>query len=209
MAITYAELTDEVVENLEIDNDSTSLTRFKVVASINSAQKTLLNILPVEYLKNAVRTSTFDLEEDTADYQWPSDFVRVVQMWLNYSAAITYENEGKEAALYVPNKFMEPITNLAKEFMPMYDINIEGGFRIAPLPTTDMVNGGMLRYIWQVPDISTTQDSMFEEELKNLLVFRATALSANVENYNPKLAADYKDYYDKELAGFLPKENKK
>jgi len=216
--ITYAELTNAVIENLEID--SSDLARFKVVSSINSAQLTLLNILPVDWLKNAVKTTTFNLLKDFKAYQWPSDFIRVRQIWLDYSAAITTTNVGKEASRYDDERFMKVFYGIGSAAYPFYE-HIESGFAIDPIPTTDsgsddtngndisVADGGRMRYVWRIPDIasgSPNQDSMLDDNLKNLLVWRGTSLAAMVENYNQQLAAEMNALYQDELKNFLPKE---
>lgn len=203
--ITHEELKSEVLANLELG--SSDATRFKVFESLNSAQLTLLNILPIEYLKNAVKTAKFNLVNGNARYQWPDDFIRIVQMWISYSAGISSAAPGREASLYNPEETIVPIGRLASANFPFYDIHTEGGFELQPIPSLDLTAGGRLRYVYQLPAISETddQDSLLEADLKNLLIWRATALSCMVDNYNPQRAAQYEKLYQQELQSFKPK----
>lgn len=203
----YDTLTGEVIANLEIN--SSDLSRFKVLESLNSAQITLLNMLPVEHLRNAVKTSTFDLVQNVVAYQWPPDFLRVLNIWLDFSSSISIDNRGREAMLYENERFFKGISEVSTQNYPFFDTNIENGFEIRPKPSANVTSGGRLRYIYKMLDISTEQKSLLSPALKNLLVFRATALSARVENYNHQLGNEYESYYEKELQNFLPKEERK
>jgi len=203
----YTTLTNAVIENLEID--SADLTRFKVLSSLNSAQLTLLQVLPVEHLTNAIATSKFNLVSGQVAYQWPCDFVRVVSIWVDFANPITIANTGTQATLWEEELFWETIDTIAHTYFPFYDPHLEGGFEIRPTPSINVSNGGRIRYVWKITDISVSQKSLLAPKLQNLLIFRATHLSALVEAYNIELAERYKRLYDEELAKFLPKEETK
>lgn len=205
--MTYADLTGEVIANLEID--SSDLDRFKVLDSLNSAQLTILNVMPAEHLVNAITTATFNLVANQAAYQWPSDFLRVVSMWLDFSASIDVDNRGVEAVKWNQERFWQTIDTIATSRFPFYDNHVEGGFEIRPKPSANVTDGGRLRYVWRLPEISASQDSLLDDKFKNLLVFRATSLSALVEAYNRELAGDYAKLYQEELSRFMPKEERK
>lgn len=205
--ITYAELTSEVLANLEIG--TSDLTRFKVLEHLNSAQLSLLNSLPIPLLNDVVKTSLFNLTNGVSAYQWPPDLIRFSQMWLNFSAGITLTAPGAEVSLWTPDTFIAPIKDVATTSYPYVDIDIEQGFAIYPTPTASVTEGGRIRYVYKIPDIATSQPSLLNANLKNLLVFRATAMSAMIENYNHELASKYDEYYREELATLLPKSEKK
>lgn len=205
--MNYNTLTGLVVANLEID--SSDLTRFKVLESLNSAQLTLLNILPSEHLINAVATARLNLVENQVAYQWPNDLVRIITVWVDFENPISNTNRGREATKWEQERHFSTMDTIATSRFPFYDPHIEGGFEIRPAPSSSVTNGGRLRYIWRVPDIATDQASLLEPKLQNLLVFRATSLSALVEGYNQKLSGDYNRLYTEELQRFIPKEETK
>ncbi|NOY58912.1 MAG: hypothetical protein GXO75_08250 [Calditrichaeota bacterium] len=206
--IKYTELRDAVLGFLEID--STDKDRFQVDENLNKAQEHLLLILPLEFISNAVKTSKTDLKAGQSAYQWPDDYIRFVAAWVDYKNTITYSNPGKpctplpdERFIYIGNK-----QTFASENFPMIDLNVENGFAIYPEPQTTVTEGIRIRYVYSLPNISSTQDSLLRYSLKNLLVYYATSLSALIENYRPNLASAMQQLFQDELNGMLPKEEK-
>ena len=207
--IPYTELRDADLGYLEIDSSDT--TRFQVDESLNRAQEHLLLILPLEYISNAVKTAKTNLVSGQADYQWPDDYIRMVEVWVDYTKPITYSNTGKvctplpdESVMYVGDR-----TQFASKNFPMIDLNVENGFAIYPVPDANVTDGIRIRYVYSLPNISSTQDSLLRYSLKNLLVYYATSLSALVENYRPELASAMQQLFQDELKGMLPKEERK
>lgn len=177
-----------------------------VIDALNAAQLMLLNTLPVFHLKNAIKTAKFDLVENTGAYQHPSDLIRIYQIWLDYSAAITESNAGAEATAYDEMNFIRPFWEVGSSRYPFYDPHVENGFAISPVPSADMSNGGRIRYVYKLPAISRTQPSLLADNLRNLLVFRAVAQCAGIEGYDAALAKQYEQLFENELAAFMPKE---
>ena len=204
--ITYAELTTEVIGNLEID--STDFGRFKVVENLNAAQLELLNILPIKFISNVVKSTNFHLLQNVVAYQWPNDWLRFIMAWVDYSAAITVDNTGTEFTLWIADNFQVPMSDIATASFPFIDIEIEGGYEIRPKPTADLDDGGRLRYVWKPPAIAVSQPSLMNFNLKNLLVYRTTELSANIDNYRPDLGDKFGGFYVRELNSFMPKKEK-
>lgn len=210
MSILYTELLGAVVGHLEID--ATDASRFEFDANIATAQLGLLNALPFKFLKNAVTTTKTNIDDGIHLYQWPSDFVRFHELWLSYDAAIN------EAAGVYGNKAQEydgeqahikNIASLATKRYPYIDIDVEGGYGIYPVPSADQATGQRIRYIWQIPNPTITQDCLLEYNLRNLLIFRATQLCALVDEFNIQLAQEMGKNYTEELNLFLPKKGKK
>lgn len=203
--IEYSELVTPVVNNLEIGNNATDIERFNIVSNLNAIQLQLLNTLDAKYLVSAVRTVRFAVTSGVSEYQWPESFIRFRQLRIDYENPISESNEGIEAIIYDPSKHHLPINSLASKRYPMIDLDIEQGFKIAPTPTASVSNGFQLKYIYKLPEISPSQNSLLTANCKNLLIFGATMLSALVDNYRPDLSKFYAQLYQDELKRFLPK----
>ena len=201
--ITYAELTTEVIQNLEIA--SADLSKFGVVEKLNEAQLDLLNTLPSRYLSNATRTGMIDFTLDTALFQFPDDFIRFLQLRVDYTAAITETNRGTECLEWESDKHFQGIDAIATKNYPFVNLEIEAGFEVRPAPGATVTNGIWLKYIYRLPDIATGQNSLLHQGFKNLLIHRATQLCSMVDNYRPDMAGRFKKLYDEELQRFLPK----
>ena len=201
MSISQATLTAEVVKTLEIDN--TDLSRFKVYEHLNQAQLFLLNKMPAKHLTAGIATATFNLVSGQTLYQWPSDFLRLIQIWLNYSASV--ETSEREASRWDSDQFLRSFNAMGTVNFPFYDARREAGFAISPAPSADQATGGRIQYVQRHPEISATQDSLMDARFKNLLIYRAVALSALVEDYSPNLNERYMALFEQELENFMPK----
>ena len=206
--ITYAVLKAEVLGRLEID--VTDATRFKVDESLAHAQRAILNSLPEQHIANAIRTSRFDLVANTASYQHPEDYLRFTDLWLDYEAEITTTNLGRYATpLESSTGFIRNPADKATKRYPYVDLEVEGGISIYPVPAVDQTNGGRIRYIQLLPAPTDIQNCLLNERLQNLLVYKATAMSALVEEFNLNLAKVMNELFDKELAEFVPRKDKR
>ena len=205
--ITYAELKADVVGMLEIDN--TDADRFLLDENLRKAQLTLLNTLPFRYLTNAIKTVKANLSNGVNLYQWPSDYVRFIEMWVDFTNPITASNEGRKIVEYEDSDFYTPtIGDLASKNYPYIDLNVEGGFGIYPVPDKDVTSGWRLRYVWQTPNPTAVQDCLLEYNLKNLLVYRTVELCAIIEEHNIVLSEKAGKMFTDELNLFLPKKVK-
>lgn len=204
--ITYTELTEAVAKNLEINN--TDIDKYNVLASLNSAQWTLINTLPFDFIANAISLTRGALTANRPFYQWPPDFVRFVQAWVSYTSKISDSNRGVPLTEYKSDHHFKPMAEIGTTNFPFINNHIEGGYEIRPAPTADQASGILLRYVWKLPDIAVLQDCLLDINLKNLLVFRATALSAIIDNYRPDLGALFDAKFETGLSRFLPKEEK-
>ena len=211
MSMTYASLSLEVAGRLEIG--STDVDKFKVQDSLNEAQRHILSTFDIRFLTEAVKTVRGNLVNATVMYQYPADFMRYIQLWLNYSAEIPNgdpANIGKPARLMIDDEIVQTNRNmLANVTYPSVSLGVEGGFEIRPAPTAAQSNGFRLRYVYQLPEIAAAQDCLFRTAKRNLVVFYATMLSAAVENYRPDLVSTYKALYDEEAGPMLPKSETK
>jgi len=204
--IPYAELTNESIGYLEID--STDLDRYQVVESLNAAQLELLNILPIKFISNVVKSTNFHLQQNVVAYQWPNDWLRFLMAWVDYDAAIDVDNRGTELTIWIADNFQVPMSEIATASYPFIDIEIEGGYEIRPKPSANMSNGGRLRYVWKPMPIDASQPSLLNYNLKNLLIYKAVELSAMVDNYRPDLSKKFGEFYIRELNNFMPKKEK-
>lgn len=205
--IAYSELTAAVIGIMEIDN--TDADRFNVDINLAIAQQGLLNVLPSRFLKNAIKTVKGDLSNGVSLYQWPDDFFRRLNVWADYSAEISESNPGAKCIPYDPDEHVLPIQDLGSITYPFIDMDVEGGFGLYPVPSSDQTNGLRIRYVWKLPNPASTQPCLLNYDLKNLMVFKTVQLCALVEEFNIELSREYGRLYDDELAKFLPKKEKK
>lgn len=201
--ITTATLKAFVGGYLKID--STDYDRFQIEESLNAAQRHLLSILPAHIISEAVKNVKGDLDQDVRFYQWPSDFIRALRLWLNYDDEIADAAPGQPAKHVDDPSSVESYWSQATTLYPLYGTHVEGGFEIMPVPTADQANGFRLQYVQLFPAISDVQDSMMPAHLTNLMVYYATMLSAGVEGAFPEIISQMRDLYREELEIFLPK----
>jgi hypothetical protein len=209
MSITYTELKNAVVGQLEIDADDAA--RYELDGNLAAAQLGILNALPFKYLTNAITTTKLDIDTGVHLYQWPSDYVRLIELWLDYAVTIDESAGvyGNKAQVYDgEGAHVVNIASLATKRYPYVDDNVEGGYGIYPVPSANVTDGQRIRYIWKLPNPTSVQNCMLEYNLRNLMVFRATSLCALVDEFNVALSAKMEDLYAKELQTFLPKKGK-
>ena len=211
MSIPYSELTSEVVANLEID--SSDLSRYQVVEKLNIAQLEIINTLPSKWIANIITTRRFNLLDPSNPnnhlYQYPGDFLRYVEAWIDFVNPITRDNRGSPLFEWIADNHHQTIDQVATTLYPIIDIEREGGYEIRPAPTVAVEGGGVLRYVWRVPAIDTDQPSLLNYNLKPLLLHRGTELSALVDNYRPDLSSAHKKLFEENLAKFMPKREKR
>jgi len=199
MSIDYnTEIKPEVMHNLDLDaTDTDAEARYQILESANAAQRLVIEQAPIAKLDNIIQNATGKLLGSVAYYQWPSDFIRFVRLWVDYAYAITDSNLGRLCTLQKDGNFT--INSLDKQVdsnNPKYAI-IDGGFELRPMPNSDLVDGFLLEYIYNLPEISATQPSLLRVNLKNALIFKATELAAlkggnRIEHAN-KYAELYKE----------------
>lgn len=211
MSISAAELSAEVLGNLELDASVTAdVARFKIYENLSAAQLHLINILPIQYLRDGIKTTLVKLLKDEAEYQWPVDFCRFIALWLDFGNPIIVTgastNHGKRVTEYDADRHHQPIKSIGTTTYPFVDVNSQDGYIISPAPTAEVIDGGRLRYVYKPPNIAVAQDSALNPNLKNLLIYKATEMSALIDQYRPDLADRFKGLYRDELQGFLPKE---
>ena len=206
--IPYTELLNESLGLLEIDSNDAE--RFLIDQSLWQAQRHLLNVLPNQFLINAIKTTRFNLVVRTRDYQWPTDHVRTVEMWVDYLYTITVLNPGRKVTPYrLLDRHVSNIDSIASKNYPFYDDNVEGGFGLYPVPDANVTEGCRLRYVWDIPAPTSTQECLLETNLKNLLIYKAVSLSALIEEHNLELSKQMNAKFVTELQLFLPKEKEK
>ncbi len=205
--ITYAEITTLVAGNIKIDYNATDLARFKVVDNINAAVREILNTMPSEFLSEAIKTITFNLAINVSAYQFPTDYVRFIKMWIRWTSTTKFIECG-ELPVSVGDTDLSLDNQPSKEF-PKVDLSAERGFYVLPTPTANCTNGGRMKYIYQFPAVATDQDCMLDVKWKNFIAARASMLSAGVEGSKPDLVTLWAGVYNAERNFFLPKSEKK
>lgn len=201
--ISESTLTNNVIKNLEID--ASDFQRFKVYENLNLAQIEIINSLPVAFFANINKTSEIDLTENVAKYDWPDDFVRYIAIWVSYENEITDVNEGNRASEFDREKFTLNFQRAGTKGYPFIDLDAEGGFYISPAPENNQGNGIRIRYIKKPQDIASGVNSELDSRFQALLEYKATALSAMVENRRPDLHDRFDAHYKSALKVFLPK----
>ena len=176
-----------------------------VIDAINEAQLDILNTLPERFLSNAIKTAKADIAANTALYQFPDDLMRLVEVRVDYAAAISETNRGKQALEYIPEEHFGSIDEIATRNYPFFTPDIEKGFEVYPTVSAAVTNGLWIKYIYRLPSVSDNQDCLLDKRLKNLLVYRATSLCCSFEGFDEKLAGKYNQYYNDELKRLLPK----
>jgi len=205
--ISSGELVAEVLHNLDMDNDAEAQEKFDVYNKLNEAQRAILRNAPVSQVDNILKTVTGNLQNGLPYYQWPSDFVRLSDLFVDYETSITDTNPGVEAIM--PPSGVFQIRNLdlqpSKTYPAMF--YVDGGFELRPIPDRDVTDGFMLRYVYEPPAISATQDSLLRNDLRSALVFKATSLCAMVNSFDLNMADRYEALFQQEIKG-LWSENK-
>jgi hypothetical protein len=185
--------------------DSTDKTRFLVTDNLNAAQRHLLTILPASMISDAIKTVKGTLAQNVRAYQYPTDLVRALRLWLCYTAPITIANPGYVAREVKDVSTLSSIHQIGTTLYPIVGFDVEGGFEVAPMPTANQTDGFRLRYVYRLPDMSAGQDSVLPAQFTNLLVYYAAMLSASVEMYDPALSQAMAAAFKDELELFLPK----
>ena len=201
--IAASDLVDEVLSNLELDgNIAANLTRFKVYDNLSAVQRFLIRQLPLTEIDTAIKTVKFNLTTNVVAIQWPSDYARFVKLWMDFTNPITDINQGRLLTEAKNGEFNIDITDYqpTTEY-PKFEF-IEGGFAIRPIPSSSVTNGGRLRHVQQLPKISAAQDSLLREDLRNLMVYRGTALCAMVDDYSPDISTRFNALFVQEGASF-------
>jgi len=200
--ITGTALKAEVVAHLELNNDATTVSRYKVYENINAAVRYICRVFPLSEIDNAIKTAKGNLLNGISAYQWPSDFIRLIQLWIDFNEAITQTNDGYEAILTRDGKFYpNSLDQRPTQFLPKFDF-VEGGFDIRPVPSQDLSSGIRLRYVQAFPAVSDSQNCLLREDLRNAIVLKAASLCCFVDNYNANLGIALNKQFIDEFQAF-------
>jgi len=197
--IEYSDIIADVAGYLEMDDSDTELlSKFDIVNKANNAQREIIRLAPLTVVDDLIKSVTGNLSEDISTYQWPSDYARFSNLYVDYSAEITLTNQGVEAIPASENTFQVRSLDMRPQTgYPMYSF-ISGGFELQPAPSADQDNGWMLRYVYRIPDIEDgSQDCVLRADLQNVLVFKTVALCAAVGKYDIPMSERFdKMFYD-------------
>ena len=98
--IEYSEILAETIANLKMDyTDAEVLDKFDVLNKINAAQRSILRLAPISQVDNILKTVTGDLQINVPTMAWPSDYVRVSKLFVDYLTTISNTNPGVEATM--------------------------------------------------------------------------------------------------------------
>ena len=191
--MTLAVLTAEVLGRLKLR--AQDATRFKITDSLNEAQRWILTHADSRLIKNAVRSEKFNLKASIGSMQLPSEFVRVLPhgAWMDYFAEISDTNPGRPVRILFDGEVHEGsnIYSVPSIDFPQISFGIEGGILIRPVPAATRANGLRLLYVQMLPTISSTQECLLDVSLENCTIYKATSLSAMIENYSPTMAESF------------------
>lgn len=193
-------LKNEVLSRLELAANTETITRFKVWENINAAIVRILRLFPIEIIDNALKTARADLKSGQGSYQWPSDFLRVFRLRVDYSQTIDNSNTGVDVDLYNDNS-PAPLDRRGSVFLPFAEV-IEGGFKLFPVPSSNVTHGIELKYVYRLPTVSSTQVCLLREDLRNAIVSEAASLCCYVDGYDTQLGADLHSQFIEEFKMF-------
>jgi hypothetical protein len=182
---------------LKIEIDSTDATRWDVYGALNEAQRDLINILPSHFLP--VKTAAKDITSGVYLYQFPDDLVQrdggLVHAWIN----------GYEARILRVHEHVNQLSldRQPSAFYPVVWLRAERGYDLLPHPTSSVTDGQLLSYVYQLPVISASQPSLFDANLRNLLVYRAATSAALNEAKKADVAKACYEMYKQELAKYI------
>jgi hypothetical protein len=111
-------LVSEICKNLQIDNTSLNVSRFKIEENINQAQRHLLMTLPIEKIQEGVFVGYGDMAAGTTDYNLPNDCIRLVRIYVDFSGTITGTNRGRELITVPAAGFAQD--NIDRQSMNLY-----------------------------------------------------------------------------------------
>lgn len=181
----------------KVEIDSTDSDRWDIYGALNEAQRDLLNVLPI-YLLPA-KTASRPITANYYLYQYPADFVQ------RADGLIHAKLFGNEARI-IPMD--QPVNQLSLDQQPTFKypiiwLHAERGYEILPHPIADDSDGQILTFIYQLPTISASQVSLFDQGLRSLLVYRAAMSAAANEAKKPEIAKLCVELYQHELAKFI------
>jgi len=195
-------LTAAVAGNIRINNNAVDLLRWQVLANLNAAKRMILASAPLEMLDEP-KTVLCDFKSAFSAYQWPADYIRFVKIWVRYSA-----NSRFIECRPLADDSLESPVSLDRQgtiTSPKVGLNLERGYVLQPTPAADVSGGIRLRYIYDLPDMSDTQDCLLDVKWRNLLEFKASELSAAVEGSKPDLVTKFGDKFTEAWKLMIPK----
>jgi len=180
MSIDYnTEIKLEVMHNLDLDaTDTDAEARFQILESANAAQRIVIEVAPLDRIDNIVKNLAGQLVINTANYSWPSDYVRFIGLWIDYTNAITDSNLGRAVTRKKNGDFTIKSLDRSHDRQNPKWAPINNGFELRPMPSVTLTDGYLLRFVYNPPAISASQTSPFRSDLKNALIFKATELAA-------------------------------
>jgi len=204
MSIAYSDIYTEISNNLQID--TADRDKFNMQNTVNRAQLLLLNILPAEFITNAIKTKKLSIFNGESGLQLPDNFIRLEACWIDYVNPITDSNTGTSIRISEVGDIglMTNLDTMASKEFPTASLSAQGGWEIDPIPDADVVNGFRAKYIYMLPDITDTQNCLLRDRLRNLLVFAATAYSAAVNNHDNARSGQFWDKFTFELEMLYP-----
>ncbi len=200
--ISTTTLTAAVAGNIRINNNATDLLRWQVLANLNAAKRMILTSAPIDMLDNP-KTVLCDFLNAYSGYQWPTDYIRFVKVWVRYSANSRFI----ECTPLADDSLESPVSldRQGTPTSPKVGLNLERGYVLQPTPAVDVTAGIRLRYIYDLPDMSATQDCLLDVKWRNLLEFKASELSAGVEGSKPDLVTMFSNKFTEAWKLMIPK----
>lgn len=204
--MTLTILTAEVLGRLKLRAQDS--VRFKITDSLNEAMRWILTHADSRLIKNAVRSELFTLTGNIGSMQLPDEFIRILPhgAWVDYFDEISATNPGREARIIWDGEIHDGSNILATPSIdfPQISFGIEGGILIRPVPVATQLSGMRLMYVQMLPLISSTQECLLDSSLKNCVIYKASSLSAMIENFSPTMSESFGKLANDEL-GIKPK----
>lgn len=143
---------------------------------------------------------TPDLVANTSKYALPSDFIKIRRLEVSYVTGTERRKATRFA--FESNARQWDSTNYGATSSPLYDLT--GNYlRILPVPTANVTDGIYCEYIYQVPDMSASTDTInipYPDRYGNLIVIGACAQLLRKGQQEEATAAKYEDVFQVGLA---------
>jgi len=205
MSVVTAVLVNDVLRNLELDSavsNADQIDKFLVYENLNAAQDDILRSFPLSTIPKAVKRTLGSLTNTEDQYDYETNNIRVLELFLSYSAAISDNNQGREAVLVKNGNFSTlSLDQRPTTLFPRFRLE-DTKFAIRPVPTADQANGYLVKYIIRLTQMSSGVDCDLDQTLRNALAFRATQYCALVDGYDLALSAKFEELFNQQLVIF-------
>jgi len=203
--MTKTDLEADVLALMQIGYQDAA--KYNLPKAINLAQAHLLRTMPAAFLSNCVRSHLGNLVDGAESYTFPEGFVRVIQVWVSWTSAITRTNHGLECAIRDERSHRSKANfdKIGTRDFPVVTLGALGGWSVTPGASQDQTDGYRMKFVKDLPEITGSQPCLLNSRLRNVLIYYAANLTCRINNYRPDRAAEYMNMYKEERGLLIPK----